>query len=406
MNLITLGLAIYAVLSLVSMATMSIGAAILGGLFAFSLKERPNFSNPALKLYLKASYVVVAACVLSLVVGKIYPLSFGGRVAEIHLLLDSTKLWYFFWPVVIAFALQRISDEDRIQVLKCWLVAFIVLSAIGIPQHFFGWPRPQVIPDDPSHFHATLFLGHHLSVASVFIFPFFVLLDFLREAVTNRKKPILPIPLLAIGTVLGFITLMLTYSRTLWVALPIGILIWSAAFLPKTKSARKKQFIALGAMVVLGALATQIPAVKSRLFTPLGLQTRADLWEANFEMFKDRPFTGVGLKHNQELSGFYLMEKYHSLDVFSGHAHNNVLDLLGGTGIIGLLACSLWFVLVFIFLIRKGVHVAGNNLTHGILCALIVFQLNGLTQVNFWEAKVQHQLMWMVGWILFGVMGG
>jgi hypothetical protein len=56
-------------------------------------------------------------------------------------------------------------------------------------------------------------------------------------------------------------------------------------------------------------------------------------------------------------------------------------------------------------LIRRGVRVAGYNLSYGILSALIVFQINGLTQVNFWEAKVQHQLMWMVGWILFGAIG-
>ena len=34
----------------------------------------------------------------------------------------------------------------------------------------------------------------------------------------------------------------------------------------------------------------------------------------------------------------------------------------------------------------------------GLLCAWIVFQLNGLTQVNFWEGKVMHQMMWAVAW--------
>jgi O-antigen ligase len=406
MSLITLGLAIYAVCSLLSMATMSIGAAILGGLFALSLKQRPDFSPTDLQKYLKACYAVTAACFLSLLYGKLNPLSFDGRIPTIHLFFDSMKLWYFFWPVLIFFALKRINDEEKILVLKCWLITFTILSALGILQHFIGWPRPQEIPGDPGRYHATLFLGHHLSVASVFIFPFFVLLDFLREALINKKKPILPLRFLIAGAVLGFTTLMLTYSRTLWVALPIGILIWGANFLPKDKKSRKKQLIALAALVVLAFLTIQIPSIHSRIFAPIGVQTRADLWEANYQMFLDRPLTGVGLKHNQELSGFYLMAKYHTTDVFSGHAHNNVLDLLGGTGLIGLAACVFWFVLVFHFLIRGGVKVAGYNLTAGIVCALIVFQLNGLTQVNFWEAKVQHQLMWMVGWILFGAIGG
>jgi O-antigen ligase len=405
MNLVTLGLAIYAVCSLLSMATMSIGAAILGGLFALSLKEPPHFSHPVLQTYLKASYAVVGACVLSLIYGKINPLSFDGRIPSIFIFSDSAKLWYFFWPLVIAFALRQISDEDRLLVLRCWLVTFTILSGLGILQHFIGWPRPQAIPGDPGRYHATLFLGHHLSVASVFIFPFFVLLDFLREALVNRKSPILPLRFLIAGAVLGFTTLMLTYSRTLWVALPMGILIWGASFLPRDRKSRKKQLVALLGMIVLSVLIVQIPAVNNRLFAPIGVQTREDLWEANYQMFKSRPLTGVGLKHNQELSGFYLMAKYHATDVFSGHAHNNVLDLLGGTGLIGLAACGFWFFLVFLLLIRRGVRVAGYNLSYGILSALIVFQLNGLTQVNFWEAKVQHQLMWVVGWILFGAIG-
>jgi hypothetical protein len=33
----------------------------------------------------------------------------------------------------------------------------------------------------------------------------------------------------------------------------------------------------------------------------------------------------------------------------------------------------------------------------GLFSAWIVFLINGLTQVNFWEGKVLHQVMWTVG---------
>ena len=39
-------------------------------------------------------------------------------------------------------------------------------------------------------------------------------------------------------------------------------------------------------------------------------------------------------------------------------------------------------------------------LAKGWACAWIVFHLNGLTQVNFWEAKVQHQMAWVIAWSL------
>jgi O-antigen ligase len=189
------------------------------------------------------------------------------------------------------------------------------------------------------------------------------------------------------------------------VALPIGILVWMLWTLPKPGRAGNivRVFLILGVLVA-GGLCTQLPSVKARLNLQMGIHERQDLWEANLEMFKQRPLAGVGLKHNQELSGFYLMEKYHATDVFSGHAHNNVLDFLGGTGIIGLIAFLIWCYFPFKWTLRPGVRVCGYNLSAGFFCALLVFQLNGLTQVNFWEAKVQHQLMWSIAWILWGAI--
>lgn len=417
MNLIFIGLGIYAVLSLFSMATMSIGAGVLGLLMIGQLakglpQDQPAVSQPLLpnkyiREYLWASCVIGLACILSLVFGALDPLSFDGYFSRVHLIADSAKLWYFFWPLILLFAISKISATERLQVLRLWLGTFTALSVLGIIQHFIGWPRPMPVPGTEHRFLATLFLGTHLSVASVFIFPFFVLLDFFRQAPKSRvnvgKALVLPTWALGVGAIAGFLTLMMTYSRTLWVALPIGLLVWALWTLPKPGRAGNavRVLIVLGVLVA-GGLASQLPTVKARLNLQMGIHERQDLWEANWEMFKQRPFAGVGLKHNQELSGFYLMEKYHATDVFSGHAHNNVLDFLSGTGIIGLIAFLVWCYFPFKWAVRPGVRISGYNLSAGFFCALLVFQLNGLTQVNFWEAKVQHQLMWSVAWILWG----
>jgi O-antigen ligase len=429
MNLIFIGLTIYAVLSLFSMATMSIGAGILVLLLLGQLAKgsttdglnapkapRSNdsflitlFSKPIGRSYLWSSFALLIACVFSLIFSSLDPLSFGGYHSQVHLIADSAKLWYFFWPLILVFAISKITPAQRLQVLRAWLITFVLLSAFGIVQYFIGWPRFQPIPGLEGHSATTLFLGHHLSVASVFIFPFFVLLDFLRQAprsnVTVGKSPVLPVWVLSLGAVFGFATLMLTFSRTEWVALPIGILVWMLwALPPPGKSGKKVRVFAVLGILIAGGLCSQIPEVKYRLTNQMGVHERQDLWEANWEMFKQRPLTGVGLKHNQELSGFYLMEKYHATDVFSGHAHNNILDFLGGTGLIGLLAFLVWWFFIFKWTLRPGVRVAGYNLSAGFFCALLVFQLNGLTQVNFWEAKVQHQLMWSIAWILWGAI--
>ena len=283
---------------------------------------------------------------------------------------------------------------DRLFVTRAWLVSLFVLSVIGILQYFLGWPRPQVIPGNEPYYHATVFLGHHLSVASVFIFPFFASLDL---AIGHSLKT--PCELskrflwMAIGA--GALTLFFSYSRMLWLALPIGILILLAIKLPL------KRAVAMFAPVIIAAaVLSQCDVVKRRMGDAIGIASREDLWEANIEFFKARPLTGVGWHHNEQLSGHYLMEKYPGQSVFSGHGHNSVIDMLGGTGLIGTIAWCFWCLVVTWIIIKCFYRARHVNFSIGIACAWVVLHLNGLTQANFWEGKVMHQIALAVAWAL------
>ena len=288
--------------------------------------------------------------------------------------------------------LRRLNPTDQKWVLHTWLAAFGVLSLLGVTQFFHGWPRPQRIPGEVEHFHTTLFLGHHLSVASIFIFPLFVALD---SAWNFRGKPRGKfLFLLAFG--LGLLALFFTYSRTLWIALPLGLLVWVLWRLPK-----KWSLATIGVGIICGILLTQYPPIQKRIHDGLGVGTRQNLWSANWEFFEQRPLTGVGWRHNHELAGYYLMEKLQTNDVFSGHAHNNALDMLGGMGGLGLLAWIAWCGGALWLLLRKSSQKSLlSDFAVGLVCAWLVFQINGLTQVNFWEAKVQHQMAWIIAWSL------
>lgn len=385
------GLGIYAALSLISMATMSMGAGVLlvallihtGG--PKPLVVRLASSIRDVKTFGLLTLAFVMACVLSLICAKIWPLQIGPHVESVHFFKFAAKLWYFAWVFVLWFALKCCSPKDRQRVLEVWLLTFVVLAVIGVIQFFTGWPRPQPIPDGSGHFHATLFLGHHLSVASILIFPFFALLDFPSHTTAWKV-------LRVVGLTLGCATLFFTFSRTLWVALPFGILVWILLRF------QWRERIALIALILVGAgAAYQVPQIRARLQHSMGIHEREDLWEANWFLFKSRPLTGVGLRQNEDLSGYYLMEKYHSTDVFQGHAHNNILDVLSTTGVIGLVAFLVWWISIFWMLAK---NVKSNQFGRAFFAAFVVYQLNGLTQVNFWEAKVQHQLMWAVAWVL------
>lgn len=386
------------------MAAMSIAAAFLvlvlfislGGPLRFFKLLREEFRRPASRTYFIISAVLAGACGVSLVAAHFYPLSYGAGSVKINFLGDMAKCWYLFWPLLIGVGLRVCLQDQQNKILQIWLGTFILLSLLGVFQHFTGWPRPQMIPGHEPYYHVTLFLGHHLSVANILIFPFFACLD-LATSKKFTKETLFPQWMLWTGVLLGATTLFLTYSRMLWIALPIGIFIFIFWNFQRRVSIAATLLLLTGMFVVF-----QSPAVQNRMKQSMGIGSRYDLWGANFEFFKTRPLTGAGWHHNLELAGYYLKEKLQTNDVFVGHAHNNILEMLGGTGMIGLAAWILWCGMVFIFLIKllragQGAHL----FTKGLVCAWIVFHLNGITQVNFWESKVLHQMTFIMGWILY-----
>jgi O-antigen ligase len=273
----------------------------------------------------------------------------------------------------------------------------ILLGVIAVIQFNTGWPLRQVIPTNPDHFHATLFLGHHLSTASILIFPAFTALAVALGAfLRNRKIRKLE----WIAGISGVLILFLSYARTAWLALPLGLILIFARYL------KPRTFIAsTAALLVLLAVGSQTPAMKERIRNSMGIQDRLRLWEANLDYFKHRPITGIGWLKTQEMSGFYFHEKHpaNNKDYFWGHAHNNFFEMLGGTGILGTIAFLLWsiFTIRFALQTRNLAEDAQNyflsDLASGITVALLLLHFNGLTNVTFWEGKVMHQQMFAIG---------
>ncbi len=397
------GMVLYAVLSMVSMATMNIGAVILvcclfmerGGIQRFfadlqELSEIPLFRN-----YSLVSIILGLACFLSLASAYWYPLNFDGHTLSSDWFKDLLKLWYFPWPIFLWIGWRRLSEGQQATVLKSWFLTFGILSWIGLLQIFSGWPRFQPNPLLPGFFHPTLFLGHHLSVANIWIFPFFALLEFI---VSKKRRDEIRIPksILLIFLISGFLVLIFTYSRTLWFALPIGLGHWILK-----KGSFKKVIFSLCALCFFTAFMLKMPLFEQRLKNHMGIEERVSLWKANLEFFKNRPIFGVGFLKNQELSGYYFQSKYPDRkDFFIGHAHNVYLEVLAGLGGFGFLAWLLWIGWFFMALKQGGVESKVFSFYPGLSSAWIVFLVNGLTQVNFWEGKVLHQIMWIVGMTL------
>jgi O-antigen ligase len=383
-----LGLSLYAVLSLGSMATMSIGAGLFAALWMSVRPWRDYAIDSRLRTYAWLSIAFWLVAIASLVYARMNPLSYGGESFEVSWMGDLAKAWYFLLPFGLVDAWRRLDAERQKSVLKVWLAAFLVFSIIGIQQFWTAWPREQRIPTNLEHFHATIFLGHHLSTASIWIFPVFAALGWTLQRRHESRW-------IQLSVALGIATLILSFARSVWLALPVGM------FLMLVLQLRGKVRVGvLVGSVLLVALLSQHPAVRARISNTMGTQERYALWGANLEFLKERPILGVGLFKNAQLSGAYLKQRQEKEHVFSGHAHNNLIHMLGGVGLLGTL---IWLALcVWIAVVFWGARIDPKfgAIFLGFFCAWIVFHLNGITQVNFWEGKVMHQFLFALGMAL------
>jgi len=399
---------LYIISTFISMAAMSVGSVFLlvGALVFFQGPKglykafASSLENLLVKKYFLITLALAAVCVMSLVYAQINPLTYNGESLQIHWPKDILKLWYLFLPILSFLLLKNLPEEKQKKVIRFWFYTFLVLSILSIYQYYTGWPRPRMVPRPTPLFfryQATLFLGHHLSVASIWIFPFFVSLDFLFKP-SYCAWIRLPRFFFLLTTVFGFATLMLTYSRTLWAVLPVGILIWVFMRLPKKWALIFSTFFFVGTFFIF-----QSPIVQNRIKSLYGISQRVEIWKMNLEFFESRPWLGIGWLKSGPASSLYVREKYENVaGHFVGHAHNNFLEMLSGTGILGTVSWMVWFVFVFYLSIRWFKKRRKKPpFVLGIFAAWIVFHLNGLTQVNFWESKVIHQVMWVVTLLLW-----
>jgi O-antigen ligase len=401
-------LALYCIFSLSSMAGMnlSFGIVFVGFLGVLYRRDHSSVGDllrlPDFKKYLIAGSWIFFTCLLSLVVAHFNPYLYAGHAPDItaHGFL---KIWYLLSPGILAATFVGSGGnpgQNLKLILTFWWSVIPLLGLIAVIQFYTGWPHAQVVPTYLGHYHATLFFGHHLSTSSILLFPTFTALAVAFGRLRRNKSPL---NLEAIAGVSGLIILYLSYARTAWLAIPIGLILVFAKYL------KPRYFIASTLTLLLFVIGmSQTRSIQERMQNSIGIRDRVRLWEANLDFFRNRPVTGIGWLKTQEMSEFYFKEKfpenYHSY--FWGHAHNNILEMLGGTGVLGTFAFFLWtwFTLALAWRTRKSAEAQSDeflsDVSWGFFVALLLLHFNGLTNVTFWEGKVMHQQMLAVGLLL------
>lgn len=188
-------------------------------------------------------------------------------------------------------------------------------------------------------------------------------------------------------------TIFLTFTRAAWIA-------FSANVATILYMLNKKLFlrIALVVMILLPLFYSNMSSFKNRIDSIfdnsyIANHTRIYLWKANWNIFKDNPWVGVGFNQNQKQIDHYL-QPFNKPEVIRSHPHNTYLNFLAGLGSLGFLffICLIGLNLKHTIQgIRHSPHALHRTLYIGALGAQMVLLIGGITECNFEDIELTHQ---------------
>ena len=200
-----------------------------------------------------------------------------------------------------------------------------------------------------------------------------------------------------ISFVLLFISVFLSMTRGVWAGIFVGLLMMAFLIRPLLGCVTT-----VLAGLSIGVLFMTWKTFADRIMHVFDYQNNYDLqrvtlWKANWQIFLDHPWFGMGYTENARR----LVEYYAKMGIpeerhFVSHAHNQYLHMLAGTGVFGLVI-FLSVLLFFLVITWKAWRLETQRFTKfvllGCLSAQVCFHLGALTEANFEHSKVRFVLM-------------
>ncbi len=187
--------------------------------------------------------------------------------------------------------------------------------------------------------------------------------------------------LLWFSLILNLLGLYFSYTR----GATLGLLLSLPFYLLKEKYVKRYlMFVLVSSILVFTVLFS--PKIGSIFFNNNRLKSnniRVSQFKAAIKTLQEKPFFGLGHK-KFEPNSKRIKKKYNiSFSNFQGHAHNNILELLASTGLLG----GISYILFLFFWLKESLLNKGDLFSKISIVFLINFFISGLTQYSFGDGE-------------------
>jgi O-antigen ligase len=196
------------------------------------------------------------------------------------------------------------------------------------------------------------------------------------------------------AALVGSTALVLSYTRSAWVGLALGLLMLAAVW-------QRRLLLLYPLLAVLVWLA--VPrAVLDRALSIFDVQQHANydrvcMMISGVQMIRDHPWTGVGLDMVRRVYPLYRRDD--APQWRTPHLHNNALQIAAERGLLAL-AAYVWFLTAFFAATWRGLPAlagADRAAAAATLTAVVGVTAAGMFEYNFWDAEIQYLTLILVG---------
>lgn len=315
-------------------------------------------------------------------------------------------LWIFQLPLLVYIWKEAQPDRKLIH----WLLTILAVSAgYAVIIYFLGFdPLFQSWSDRATNlagfwrsgglFSNAMALAQSYGPLTALLFPASLFFVYRK----NHHQLLVPFTL----TLTAFAVLF-TFTRGVWLSLVIAAIIGSFVF------SRRLGLITVVILLIGGSTLLAVwPKFRERTLLVFDTQKSYDserivLWKTNWYIFTQNPVLGIGYGENKRR----LREFYDVLDVpakqFEGHAHNQYLHFLAGTGSVGLAFYLIWCGLFIKLTHQLYSYYQRQNMMEmkliclGLLMAQLAFHIGSITEANFTISKNRMMLVMLWSGLVF-----